>query len=430
MKRTIPTSRRDRAVVLVLVLWILVVLSLMAYSLLFQVTTETTITSTRKKYLKAEALARAGIARGIIDLRNDMLFDSAEEQKDFDGEGDVWARPEEGKEEMILGDDEDGYFNVRIFDEEGLFNINRMSASSLPMLAQIIETIGYNEEDAELVASAILDWKDNDYRPMQPNAPHTEEGIAYAILRGEDEGGETDPADVEPIVFRNEDFLTVDELLEVYGVTPELYFGPESPEAEYYRKRLGERRQGDRFEIENRRRSRLDDGPPLGLRDYFTIHGSGTLNVNTAPAHVLAVFADVTGIKEGRRFAETVIRERRGGKDRDIDNSDAFQDRSQMLANPDIQSVLSAGGAAYPLGVESNAFRIISEGVVGEVTARMEVISVRYLTVFQRNEDFEFIDRARERRDQNSGRYERRRNDDNELRVQYPFVRIVQAYQE
>ncbi|HMX63479.1 MAG TPA: hypothetical protein PKD58_10465, partial [Candidatus Sumerlaeota bacterium] len=62
--------------ILVLVLWIVVILSLMAYSMLYQVSSEMSITSARKKQLQAEALARAGIAKAVVDLRNDLLFDN------------------------------------------------------------------------------------------------------------------------------------------------------------------------------------------------------------------------------------------------------------------------------------------------------------------------------------------------------------------
>lgn len=423
-------QRKDRAVILVLVLWILVILSLMAYSLLFQVSTETSITATRKKYLQAKALARAGVAKAIIDLRNDMIFATAEDEPSFDAEGDVWKRPEEDKDEVYLSrDEEEGYFSVRVYDEEALFNLNKFSPATMGILQQIIENIGYEEEDAKLVAAAIVDWRDVDFIPSMENSPDNNEGRAYAVVRNEDIGGETDPEEVKPVIFRNENYVSVDELLEVYGVTPELYFGPESPEAAYYRERLGDR-PGDRFEISDRRRSRLEEGPPPGLRDYFTVHGSGVLNVNTAPKHVLAVFADMTGVEDGDRFGEKVIRIRRGGKDEDIDNNDAFKDRGELMSNGEIANVIQAAGATYPLGVGSTTFTIISEGVVGDVRARMEVTVFRSLAVFQRDEDFEYIDRARERREMNSGRYERRRDAQNEERIQYPFVRIVAAYED
>ncbi len=334
--KRLKNSRENRAVVLLLVLWIMVVLSLIAYSVIFQVTTETSITTSRKKYLKAQALARAGIAKAIIDLKNDMLYDTVEETGPFDAEGDVWARPEEAKTEVVLGDDEetDGYFNTRVYDEDGLFNLNEMTPANMMLLQKIIESIGYEEEDARDVAAIIVDWRDGDTIPSLANSSNNEEGIAFAIMMNEDLGGETDPDDVQPLRFRNENYATVEELLEVPGVTPELFFGPGSDEAIYYSKILPPY-DGGRFQIKERRRSRFDD-KIVGLRDYFTVHGIGRLNINTAPAHVLAAFAEAAGNTDGERWADRIISNRRGGKDDDLDNSRAYRasSTSQEASTP------------------------------------------------------------------------------------------------
>lgn len=425
--RSLYRQSDERAIILVLVLWMVVILSLLAYSLLFQVGTETTITSTRKKHIKAMALARAGVGKAIVDLRNDLLFDSVEENKNFDGEGDVWARPEEGKLEVVLGkDDSDGYYTTRVIDEESLFNINGFSGTNMIVLQKIIEQIGYEEEDAKIVAAAIVDYRDGDLIPVLENPASNDEGQAYAIVKGEDEGGETDPDEVIPIRFRNEAYMTVDELLDVYGVTPDLFFGPGTPEAEHYKRVMGEP-VGDRFFIKDRRRR--SDEPVLGLRDYFTVWGSGALNLNTAQYHVLWALAEASGSIDGDSFAERVIRTRRGGKDSDIDNDRAFKDGADMAANGEIQAGLNASGNFYGVGIKSSTFRIISEGHVGEVTARYTVIVTRQLITMNRREDFEYMDRARERMDRNSGRTQRRENSDDERRVNYPYVRILQAYE-
>ncbi len=420
-------SRRPRrGVVLLLVLWMLVVLSLIAYSLLFQVATETTITSTRKKQLEAEALARAGIAKAIVDLRNDAIFDRREEAQIFDGEGDVWARPEEDKDEVQLrrGDDA-GTFSVRVFDEDGLLNLNQMSPVNVPLMQAILERLGYDEKGAETLACMIADWRDGDTVPTLPTAPANSEGIAYAIIMGEEEGGETDIDEVDPIRMRNENFIVVEELLELYGVTADAFFGAGTPEAEFYREKIGEPT-GRLYQIDPPRTR--GDERPVGLRDYFTVHGGGTLNVNTAPVHVLAALAEAAGESNGDSWAERFVSNRRGGKDNDIDNDNAFKDRTEMMADQQVQTLTQGGALGVDVGVSSQAFRIISEGRVGEVRVRLEAIAIREVPTFTRVEDFEYIDRARERRDQNSGRYERRESSENELQVQYPFVRIVQMY--
>lgn len=154
---------------MLLVLWILIILSLMVYSLLFQMTTESTITSQRKKQLQAQALARAGIGKAIVDLRNDSIFDSlkVEEGLVFDAEGDVWARPEEDKTDISLGGrDFQGYFNVQVFDEESLFNINSIGPANMGIVKAVVEYIGFNEEDAEFIAQQVVDYRDVDSVPV------------------------------------------------------------------------------------------------------------------------------------------------------------------------------------------------------------------------------------------------------------------------
>ncbi len=420
-----------RAVVLILVLWIVIVLTIMAYSLIFQATSEATVTGLRKRELQADMLARAGIAKAIVDLRNDLIFSTDDDIPRFDAEGDVWARPEEGKDEVVLGNDDNAHYSVRVYDEEGLFNLNRMSASNMMLLQTIIERIGYDEEDAEIVAAAIVDWRDSDTTPALPNAPHTEEGMAYAMLRLEDLGqrGRVRDEDIQPIIFRNENFLTVDELLEVYGVTPDLYFGPGTPEAEYYTQKFGGP-EGERFHIEERTRHRrpVNEERPLGLRDYFTVYGEGRLNINTAPHHVLAALAEAAGDTNGDQVADRVLRIRRGGRRDNFDNSNAFQEQQDIMADNDVGSMVAAASNLYPVGVRSSVFRIIAEGKVGEVSSVKEVVAARSLEVLIRDETFEAADRARQRRDNQSGRWERRQNRDDPSQVVYPFVRIVQAY--
>lgn len=429
MRHRFGHKRKNRAVIMLLVLWILIILSLMVYSLLFQVTTETTITSQRKKQLQAQALARAGIGKAIVDLRNDSIFDSVnvEEGLVFDAEGDVWARPEEDKMEISLGDrDFDGYFNVQVFDEEALINLNSITSSNMGIVKAIVEYVGFNEEDAEFIAHQVVDYRDVDNQPSLPRSPSTDEGRAYAVLINEDEGGETDPEEVVPVQFRNEAFITVEELLELHGVTPDLFFGPGTPEAEYYNQRIPQPQSG-RFQIENRRRQSRDE-PVVGLRDFFTVYGAGTLNLNTAPHHVLAAFAMAAGNTDGDAWADRVIRARRGGKRDNIDNSSAFKSQTELMANGEIQGVLSTGRALLGVGVTSTTFTIVSEGIVGEARSRMRVVVARQIVTLNRVEDFEYIDQARERRDRNSGRMARRESEDNEMQVYYPYVRILQAY--
>lgn len=62
-------SRGKRGIMLVLVLWMTAILSMMSYSVLYQVTIEMRLGSVRNRALQSEMLARAGLAKAFADLR-------------------------------------------------------------------------------------------------------------------------------------------------------------------------------------------------------------------------------------------------------------------------------------------------------------------------------------------------------------------------
>lgn len=414
---------RRRGFALVLVVWMVVLLTILAYSLLNSTTIETRLASTRRKMTEADALARAGVARAIVDLRNDLVFDYADEGRVFDAEGDVWARPEEGKLDEELGR---GTFTTIVTDLNGYFDINRMNAVNRPILERIIQDVGYNEDDAKLTAAAIVDWLDADTVPSVPGA-QGEEGTYYAMLMAEDDGVRVKEEDVTPIKLANEPFQTVDQLLGVYGVTPELFFGPDSPEAEYFSGgepvARGSQQRGKRFQIDARSRPRRGETKP-GLRDYFTTRNLGSLNINTAPKHVLASYLSLGGSRDGEQVAETIVRKRRGGRDEDIDNDSAYQTMDDINRDSELAGALAGVVQLYPVGLRSEHFRITSTGRVGEVQKRIVVDVNRQLVNLLRDEKFEVADRARERARARGERSRRRADQQQENITRYPAVRI------
>jgi type II secretory pathway component PulK len=422
--RRAPLARRRRAVILVLVLWIAVVLSMLAYSVLYQMSLELRLTSMSKKTLQAKAMARAGMAKGFVDLRNDMIFDFSDDTiPPFDALGDVWADPSENKEDVELGP---GSYTVSIVDEESLLDINQFRAANRIVLEKIIERIGYEEEDAKIVASAIIDYADPDDQPVLELSQGVE-GFAYGVYVAEALGQSTREDDVERLVFPNEPYLTVDALLDVYGVTPELFFGPDSPEAAYYRELAGEVK-GDRFEMSNRaRRATRRKETQFGLRDYFTVHGTGRLNVNTAPQHVLAAVFDAAGASDPDRLAEQIVKFRPGGTSRRrVNNDNAFKSTADMQQNADLASIYGPAQALYRFEVRSSVFTLTSVGTVGDVSQTLKCTVTRGLAQLQRDESFEAIDRAREREERYEDRRQRHQDKENELLVRQPNIRILQ----
>src|SRR5690606_3744836 len=87
--QSLRRTTHRRGIILVLVLWIAVLLSLLAYSVLYQMSLESRVTSLRARQLEANTLARAGIAKAFTDLKNDMIFDNSDAMNPpFDAEGD------------------------------------------------------------------------------------------------------------------------------------------------------------------------------------------------------------------------------------------------------------------------------------------------------------------------------------------------------
>jgi len=403
---------------LILVLWMSTVLGLMSYSVLYQMSIEARLNSSRNRSNQALMLARAGLAKAFVDLRNDMVYDQNEQREGnprFDALGEIWADVEQDKLDYELGP---GHFNVEVIDAESRLNLNRITAANKVLLDTIIEQIGYSEDDARIVAAAIIDYMDSDDVPLLENAEGTE-GEAYGRLMAEAEGRRICRDDVPVAVFPNEPFLTIDGLLDVYGVTPALFFGPDTPEAEYYDDLLGER-WGGNFQMSNRRRSRFA-GPPVGLRDFFTLDGSGQLNVNTAPRHVLQALMEAAGDTGAEMKADSITRRRSSARGR---SDDAFKTLQDFQNSSEIGGLMQAMMAMHPLTVESTVFTVRSTGTVGEINRTLEAVVSRNWLQVPVNETLEELDRQRDRARIRQDRRDRWEDPDNANMVNIPNLRI------
>ncbi len=416
---------RTRGYALLMTLWMTIILAFILYAVLADSMAEVRVASLRKRQAQAEALARAGVARATVDLKNDLIFDNAEEGEAFDANGDVWASPEEGKEEATIKGFP-GRFDVRVENLDGLIPINQLGPQALPLLQRIAEDIGYTEEDARAVAAAIIDWMDIDEQPLGDD-PFGTEGIYYRRRILQDQGVRVREDDTETMPIPNEAFQSLDELLDVYGVTPELYYGPGSAEAEEARAAMEvdpKRKVGERFVIKNDRRRKGEVG--LGLRDYFTLYSSGALNLNTAPEHVLAAYLGVSDGSDGGALAAAVVRKRSGGRRRGADNDSAFKTLEQVNEDAELASALKPAQEVIGYDIRGQVFRITSVGRVGDVQKTIRLIVWRGMLSVTRDESFEATDRARDRGERLAERSERRRDKDNELVYNIPTVRIVE----
>jgi general secretion pathway protein K len=332
-----------RGLALILTMWLVIVLVTMVYSLLWDVQVEIRLRRMAMDEMQARWMARAGVAKAIADLANDMAIERSEDNVPLDALGDVWAFDNEDKTDISLSDEDDAAtFTVRVADAESLINLN---TAPLEVLMGLFEVLG---EDDEIVtrrrAEAIIDWRDENTEPVSSQAePGFQERRHWSEELRDEEGLEWEGA------LHNGRFLTVEELLMVPGITPDLFYGPQSdPEEERGRRS---------------RRGRSAE-PEVGLRDCVTTLSNGQINLNTATHEVLGALAlaGIGSVADWEHVADAIVEQRDGRREDDSDDDDPFLNVGE-LANVPVAAGLQNSGVA--LNVRSQNFVITSTGRSG-----------------------------------------------------------------
>jgi len=357
-------SRQRSASVMVLTLWIIVVLGMLSASMLEEIHLEMRLAKFQREDLEAMALARAGLARALADLRNDMTLDNRPGQGEMcDGLGDIWAYPDEGK----VGRDGEGvemgrgrYF-VLVEDVSSRLDLNMLSnLPHLEVLKVLLEDLGVEQKEAQEIASAIIDWADPDDRPMPPGTGKEDEYYSAKVAQKTNREWDKD----EPPIYqcKNDRFSSVEELLSVCGVTTELFYGtdeeketPPSP-IDQLMERLKEKRPvGDRKER-------------IALRDVLTVHSHGSVNINTADSFVLKVL--FRGAIRDKKTAEETVQKimafRKAKGSGRVSSLGAIRNISELVSKAGIrENVLALLMKVAPVNVRSDIYRIQALGEVG-----------------------------------------------------------------
>jgi general secretion pathway protein K len=264
----------------------------------FSMRLEAAMVRSYKNGLLARHLAEAGLHQAIREILNEAAVHGLDEdgqvtfyQSPPGGAGTPKPLPELPRTHVPLGA---GEFSYRITDEEARLNLN----SGQPLLlGKLLNLLGVEKTQQDTITDSVEDWRDgNDTKRV--NGAESDDYLALAV----------------PYRARDSNLQDVSELLQIKGVTPELYHG-----------------NGDR----------------PGLVDLVTVRSRGTVNINTAPKLILQAI--------GLAPAE-------------ID--DIVQSRT---ANP--YGVVPARYQGRRLAVGSLTFRIEAEGLIGgEPRARMVAI--------------------------------------------------------
>jgi len=217
-----------RAVILPTVLFVLLLLGVFGAMYAFRINADLAATKAVAFRLQTRLAAEAGLEHVKMLLRTDRIhMDRWYHNPDEMNRILVWAYD---VDPSILGTDEDldegstayrfsivaddptddeKYVRFGITDESSKLNLNQATFDQLLILVR--SALGDDTEvDPREIVAAILDWRDPDANP-QSEAGDTE-GIYYEDLD-------------EPYQIKNGPFDTVEELLLVKGVTPQLMYG-------------------------------------------------------------------------------------------------------------------------------------------------------------------------------------------------------------
>jgi type II secretory pathway component PulK len=245
----------ERGVALIFVLAGLSLLLLVGGEFALQMRLEGSTTLNFRNAVTETFLAQAAYQRAVVEILPNALVHH------LDATGQLVFRrtrlespsaPE--RLDLALGP---GRMSYRITDEDSRIHLNRATPE---VLHRLLMELGVEREARDVIIDSILDWRDQ-------NEDHRLNGAESDYYRAL-------PA---PYRSKNANFDSVDELLQVRGVTPAIFYGrPESP----------------------------------GLAEYVTVAGSGAINANTASPTVLRALgfaqAEVELIIAGRPYLDRV----------------------------------------------------------------------------------------------------------------------------
>src|SRR5262245_16027116 len=240
-------------VALIVVLWIFIFLFVVAFDFSASVRDEATAAHRFSDETQGYYLALAGFQKGLYEFLHQQARDAQQPQEAkrnelFDGS---W------QEENFGG----GVYRFRLIDEGGKVNLNRANEE---MLRRIFTNLGIDNARRDILVDSIMDWRD-------PDDLHRANGAEsdYYLAQSPAYTAKNGPLD------------SIEDLLWIRGMTPELFFG--------YGETTDEPT-GDR--------------PRIALKDIFTVDSPiDRVNLRTASAEVIHAVMGIS-LEKSRGFIE------------------------------------------------------------------------------------------------------------------------------
>lgn len=237
----------EKGIALLLVLWILTILVVIALSFSFMVRTETHATFFFKEGMEKQFLAQAGLERAATEMVYRGIYKNRQTVQESTETIHVDGTPYTGQ----LGADSYVY---AVTDESGKINLNTLTDISGIILNNLLVNQGVSKETADTIVDSLLDWRDAD----ELRRLHGAESDYYMSLPN-------------PYKAKNADLETVEELLMVKGMTPEILYG---------------------------------SGEKTGIFNFLTVYSRiATINVNAAPREVLMALPSMSPEKADQIIA-------------------------------------------------------------------------------------------------------------------------------
>jgi general secretion pathway protein K len=191
-----------RGIALLMVLWVLTILTVIVFSFSYMTRAEIHASLTFKEWTAKKFLAEAGIERGIMEIFYKMQNLNAPAAEGSE----VW----ETDATPYTVNTESGSFVVRIIDESGKININTLNDTSGIIFKNLLMNSGVQEDIADTIVDSTLDWKD------------ATGGDLHRLHGAGDDYYLSLPTPYKP---RHDIFQTLEELLLVKGMTPDILYG-------------------------------------------------------------------------------------------------------------------------------------------------------------------------------------------------------------
>jgi type II secretory pathway component PulK len=321
-------SPREQGTILVMTLWVLALLSLLAFATVTRV--QWSIRNAAHDDTELRCRQMLSTLAQVVAAR--LSYDPDTEIDCF---MEPWGRIFAVNGATIYGgfpdtapQDEDLRLSIVAVDESAKINVNEANRALLVQVLRETAAAGA----AEAVADAIVDWRDEDDLGVYERDAYADRAL--------------------PCAPPNKALARIEELLYVQGVTPELYFGedanhnglldPEEDDGSLY------------LPIDN-----ADGQLQPGLADLLTVQGEAEINVNTCSAPVLrALLGYAATGSDYDRVVQALLQSRRGADGLDGTDDDKPIDKLETLAailGPEVYQAVR--DADIEFGLVSSAFR-------------------------------------------------------------------------